>query len=162
MDDKVLCPFCSEDVTENISPGSLLTCPRCDAHLLLTADEVGGEERVRTAVGEEQNIPPDRVKVVIHKGVSTQGGGPLHLIAGWNPDEMLLVRDAVRILGVSRWRVWQHIQEGKFPHASRRQPSRPEYKTGMWQIPRNDVYLLLRGRGRETKGGSDMPWGMEH
>ena len=90
---------------------------------------------------------PEGVRVVIQKDAVRRDDRRLHLVAGWDPDEKLRVSDVARILGVTRYRVWQLIQEGAFPNATRAAPSRPTYRQGIWEIPRQDVY------GARTRGG---------
>jgi hypothetical protein len=80
--------------------------------------------------------------------VIPSASGKPHLVAAWDPNELLSTSKVARIIGVSVDRVDHLIKEGKLPGAFRPPSKRAKGGLGRWKIPRRAVYTLLHGRGK--------------
>jgi hypothetical protein len=79
--------------------------------------------------------------------IPSASGGP-HLVAAWDPNELLSTSKVAKIIGVSINRVDHLAKEGAFPGAFRPQSPRAKGGLGRWKIPRRAVreFLLRRGK----------------
>jgi hypothetical protein len=73
--------------------------------------------------------------------------GEPHLIAAWDPNELLSTSQVAKIIGVSVDRVDHLVKGGKLPGAFRPPSPRAKGGLGRWRIPRWAVReFLLRRR----------------
>lgn len=155
---RLACRFCStplQDLYSRTPLEEFTTCPCCGAVVVFTTDPLGVRREIaevilrRDVVAPEEawrietNIVPDIDALFDESGDEV---GRVHLVVGWDPDEMLSTPQVARILGATPRRVAHAAEEGKFPGAVKVPPRRG--RRGFWRIPRQDVMDYMRARRR--------------
>jgi hypothetical protein len=134
---KIACPFCREPLSP--PEGQENHCPRCGAMILLLR-----QCDLNTILEVIYSTLSPEAEIVV---IPSASGGP-HLVAAWDPNELLSTSKVAKIIGVSVDRVDHLIKEGKLPGAFRPPSPRAKGGLGRWKIPRRAVREFLLGRGK--------------
>ena len=145
--DKVLCPFCLDEIDRDTPPAR---CPRCGIHIRVSAEiEAGAREMRNVVLGTFRvlrEFPDIQSPVVLVQAFVDE---ERHLIFGWDDEELLRPGEVARIMGLTTSAITKMREDGKFPKVVRLSPSRPErYSKGQWRYPRWAVRAALPGRSR--------------
>jgi hypothetical protein len=154
-----LCLFCHRYTLSRFNSRGMARCPLCRQYTMRLSQKEAPAQYDENETLQRETLLPE-IEDAFAKVLLPQNARPGDLydqpfeidytywngityISLWLPRKMLTTTDVAKILEVSVDWVGRMAAKGKFPGATRGEPTRAEYHRGRWLIPLQDVHDIL-------------------